>query len=170
MSRRPNAARQTVKLLGDLGLGQGTLAGALLTAPLVGVMYLLDHWAGLPFIPFALFDWIARVLPGPVVTFGIDMMIDGIRLVGMSVADAAKTAEQIMAVVMFFFIGVAAIALFFSVLKSRNIAPRPFAGLVVGLLLGLPMTVVGLDMGQSTLDPALIILGIWVPIQQAVVE
>ena len=164
MSRRPNAARQTVKLLGDLGLGQGTLAGALLTAPLVGVMYLLDHWAGLPFIPFALFDWIARVLPGPVVTFGIDMMIDGIRLVGMSVADAAKTAEQIMAVVMFFFIGVAAIALFFAVLKSRNIAPRPFAGLVVGLLLGLPMTVVGLDMGQSTLDPALIILGIWVPI------
>ena len=75
-------------------MGYGVLAGALLTAPLVGVMYLIDKLAGLPFVPFALFDWIARVLPGPVITFGIDLMIDGMRLVGLSVADAAKTGEQ----------------------------------------------------------------------------
>ena len=135
MSMRPDAAGQKVNLLGDLGLGQGTLAGALLTAPLVGVMYLLDHWAGLPFIPFALFDWIARVLPGPVVTFGIDMMIDGIRLVGMSVADAAKTAEQIMAVVMFFFIGVAAIALFFAVLNCGTLRLEPLPDWSLGCYL-----------------------------------
>ena len=69
-----------------LSFGTGALAGALLTGALIGVMYFADQLAGLPFIPFDLFDWIARVLPGAVVTFGIDLMIDAMRLVGMSVA------------------------------------------------------------------------------------
>jgi len=86
---------QTVNYVGSWGLAQGALAGGLLAAPLIGLMYLLDQLAKLPFAPFAFFDWIARVLPGPLVTFGIDLMIDGLRLVGMSVAAAAKTAEQI---------------------------------------------------------------------------
>jgi len=146
-----------------LGLPSGALAGGLLTAPLIGIMYLLDNLAGLPFVPFALFDWIAKVLPGPMVTFGIDLMIDGIRFVGLSVADAAKTAEQIMAVLLVFFLGVAAIALFFAVMKTRDLAPRPMSGLVVAGLFGLPLTVVSIPMGQSTLDPAIIVLGLLAP-------
>ena len=42
-------------------LGIGALAGGLLTAPLIGIMYLFDEWLGLPFVPYDLFDWIARV-------------------------------------------------------------------------------------------------------------
>ena len=134
-----------------------------MTAPLVGIMYLLDNLAGLPFVPFALFDWIARVLPGPVVTFGIDLMIDTIRFAGLSVADAAKTAEQIMAILMFFFLGVAVTALFFAVMKSRNIPPKAMPGLMIGVLFGVPMTVVSIPMGQSSLDPSVIVLGLLVP-------
>ena len=137
MNRRLNVAGPLVQFIGSLGLASGVLAGVLLTAPLVGLMYLLDHLAGLPFVPFALFDWIARVLPGPVVTFGIDLMIDGIRMVGLSVADAAKTSEQIMAILLVFFIGVAAVAGFFAVVKSGIISPKPISGLVVGALFGL---------------------------------
>ena len=37
-----------------------------------------------------LFDWITRVLPGPVVTFGLDLFIDGMILVGLNVADTAQ--------------------------------------------------------------------------------
>jgi hypothetical protein len=48
-----------------LNLGTGALVGALLTAPLIGVMYLADQLGGLPFVPFDLFDWLTRVLPGP---------------------------------------------------------------------------------------------------------
>ncbi len=144
-------------------MASGALVGGLLTAPLIGIMYLLDNLAGLPFVPFALFDWIAKVLPGPMVTFGIDLMIDGIRFVGLSVADAAKTAEQIMAVLLVFFLGVAAIALFFAVMKTRDLAPRPMSGLVVAGLFGLPLTVVSIPMGQSTLDPAIIVLGLLAP-------
>ena len=79
---------------GSWGLAQGALAGGLFAAPLIGLMYLLDQLAKFPFAPFALFDWIARVLPGPLVTFGVDLMIDGLRLAEMSVAAAAKTGDR----------------------------------------------------------------------------
>ncbi len=136
-----------------LGLAPGALASGLLTAPLIGLMYLLDPLAGLPFVPFALFDWIARVLPGPVVTFGIDLMIDGLLLVGLSVAAAAKTAEQIAAVLLFLVIGVVVGTLYFAALR-RSPDLRLKFGLVLGMLFGIPMVVVSLPMGQYTLEPA----------------
>ena len=37
-------------------LGLGALLGALLTAPLIAVMYLAYQLAGLPFVPFDLFN------------------------------------------------------------------------------------------------------------------
>ena len=46
-------------------LGYGALVGGLVTAPLIGLMYLADKLLDLPFVPFAFFDWIARVTPGP---------------------------------------------------------------------------------------------------------
>ena len=137
----------------ELSLGYGALAGGLLTAPLVGLFYLIDKLAGLPFVPFALFDWIARVLPGPVVTFGIDLMIDGLRLVGLSVAAAAKTGEQTGAILLFFLIGVGGGGLFFGIAKARSIELRITPGLVAGALFGLPMVAVSLPMGQSTVNP-----------------
>ena len=109
---------------GRLGLGYGGLAGGLLTAPLVGLLYLVDKLAGLPFSPFALFDWIARVLPGPVVTFGIDLMIDGLRLAGLSVAAAAKTGEQASAILLFFLIGTVGGVLFFGISRARSSKPH----------------------------------------------
>lgn len=139
--------------LGNLSLGYGALAGGLLTAPLVGLLYLGDKLADLPFVPFGLFDWIARVLPGPVVTFGIDLMIDGLRLVGLSVAAAAKTGEQATAILLFFFIGMGGGVLFFGIAKAGNGKPRLAAGLAAGALFGLPLLAVSLPMGQSTLNP-----------------
>ena len=162
MNKQLNAG-QVVRSFGDLGLAPGALAGGLLTVPLIGIMYLLDNLFRLPFVPFALFDWIAKVLPGPVVTLGIDMMIDSIRLVGFSVADVAKTAEQAIAVLLFLVLGVIAISLFFAVMRWRDIAPKPISGLIVALSLGLPMTVVSIPMGQSDLDPSVVVLGVLVP-------
>ena len=147
-------------------LGYGALAGGLLTAPLIGLMYLADKLFDLPFVPFALFDWIATVTPGPMITFGIDMMIEALLLFNLSVAAAAKTSEQIAAVLLVFFIGVGASAVFFAVLRSRaarlggvqgnwlsSVISQPWPGLVIGLVVGLPLTVVSLPMGQSTMNP-----------------
>ena len=76
-----------------LRVGWGALVGALLTAPLLGLMYLADHLLGLTFAPYDLFDGVTRVMPGALITFGIDLMIDTMRFFSISVADTAKTAE-----------------------------------------------------------------------------
>ena len=147
-------------------LGYGALVGGLVTAPLIGLMYLADKLLDLPFVPFAFFDWIARVTPGPLITFGIDMMIESLLLFNLSVAAAAKTSEQIAAVILVFVIGVVASAILFAVLRSRppepfgtggkwlaSIFSRPLPGLIVGLIVGLPLTIISLPMGQSTMNP-----------------
>ena len=147
-------------------LGYGALAGGLLTAPLIGLMFLADKLLDLPFVPFALFDWIARVTPGPLITFGIDMMIESLLLFNLSVAAAAKTSEQVAAVIMVFLMGVVAAAVLFAVMRSRSPAPmalggnwlanifsRPLPGLILGVIVGLPLTIVSLPMGQSTMNP-----------------
>jgi DMSO/TMAO reductase YedYZ molybdopterin-dependent catalytic subunit len=136
----------------------GLLVGGVLTAPLLGLMFLADQLAGLPFIPFDFFDWITRVLPGPVVTFGIDLMIDAMLLLGVVVADTAKTAEQVIAIVQFFVIGVVIGAVFFAVIGVRQTKPDLTSGLVLGALFGLPMMAISIAIGQSPVNPGLIIL------------
>ena len=55
------------------GIGTGVLIGAALTAPLLGLMYLVTELTSLPFAPYDFFDWITRVLPGSVVTFVVEL-------------------------------------------------------------------------------------------------
>jgi DMSO/TMAO reductase YedYZ molybdopterin-dependent catalytic subunit len=138
--------------------GTGILISALLTAPLIALMYLGDRLFGLSFAPFDLFNWIARVLPGPVITFGIDLMIDTMRLLGIDVADAAKTAEQLMAVITFFLIGTAIGTLFVLVTNRQEKPPGLAQGLIVAALFGLPMIAISVGEGDSTLNPWINIL------------
>ncbi|HEU0020158.1 MAG TPA: molybdopterin-dependent oxidoreductase [Dehalococcoidia bacterium] len=141
-------------------VGYGGLSGGLLTAPLIAVMYLIDQVAGVPFVPFALFDWITRVLPGPVVTWGIDLMIDALRLVGLNVADAAKTAEQIGAVLLFGFVGVVVGSFSFAVMEGRKADPGPAWGLKIGAVVGIPMIAISFFAGQATGHPAIVGIGL----------
>ncbi len=143
-------------------VGTGALAGSLLTAPLIALMYLADKLVGLPFIPFDLFDWIARVLPGPIVTFGIDLMVDILRLFGASVANTAKTAEKAMAIMMFFGMGVTVGVAFFAYIRLRDVRPDLTTGLVVGALVGLPMIGISIAIGGSDVHPILTIIWLMV--------
>jgi DMSO/TMAO reductase YedYZ molybdopterin-dependent catalytic subunit len=141
-----------------LNLGTAVLVGALLTVPLIGVMYLANQLADLPFVPFDLFDWLTRILPGPVITFGIDLMIDTMRWLGVSVADTAKLAEQTIAVLQFFASGLIAGIIFFGVISAREIKSDSIAGIVIAALFGLPLMTISLAIGQSTVQPFLRIL------------
>ena len=77
------------------GAWHGALVGATLTAAFVAVSFLGWTAAGLPFLPFDLFDWTARILPGSVVTAGIDSTVAISRaLDATSLGAAAKTVEQ----------------------------------------------------------------------------
>jgi DMSO/TMAO reductase YedYZ molybdopterin-dependent catalytic subunit len=139
-------------------LGTGALVGTLTTAPLVGAMYLANQLTGLPFVPFDLFDWLTRVLPGPLITFGIDLMISMILWMGVDVAETAKAAEQFMAVVQFFAGGIMAGVIFFGFLSARKVKADFIAGIVIAALFGLPMVTISIAIGLSTIHPILRIL------------
>jgi DMSO/TMAO reductase YedYZ molybdopterin-dependent catalytic subunit len=91
---------------------------------------------GLPFAPFQVFDWIVRMLPGSIVTFSIDALVAVIRALSLSnTAEAAKTAEQIIAIAIFLAAGVVIGAVFFAVLrwwKKSALACGLFLGAVFG--------------------------------------
>jgi DMSO/TMAO reductase YedYZ molybdopterin-dependent catalytic subunit len=139
-------------------IGSGIVLAALLTAPLTALMYLAYQLAGLSFIPFELFNWITKILPGPLVTFGIDLMIDGMRLLGINVADAAKTAEQIMAALGFFVVGTLIGTIFIYVAIRRNDAPGILEGLLAGGVFGFPMIAVSVGVGDPDVNPVVNIL------------
>ena len=141
-----------------LAIGYGALAGALLTAPLIALLYLAHKLVGLPFLPFDFFDWATRLLPGSMVTFGIDMMIDTIRLFGAGVAGTARTAERVIAVVQIFLMGVAGGIIFFAVFRLRDTRPDVISGLAAGALVGLPMIAISIAIEGSTVQPILVVL------------
>jgi len=136
----------------------GALVGAFLTAPLSAIMFLADKVAELGFIPFDIFNWISRLLPGPVITFGIDLMIDTLRFLGISVADTAKIAEQVMAVSLYLFLGVAAGAVFFLVLEQQKIKTNIITGMIMGALFGFPAIAITIAIGNARANPILITL------------
>ena len=141
-------------------IGLGALVGGLLIVPTVAVMYLADNWLNFSFAPYDIFDWIARILPGAVVTFGIDLMIDSLRMLGLNVADTAKTAEQIQAVLAFAIAGVGASIIVYSFVGRRAAGSGPRLGLLVGAILGLPIAMISASISQVSTSGFFIFL--WV--------
>lgn len=137
------------------GVLMGALVGAMLTAPLMALFFLGDRLAGLAFVPLDLFDWIARNLPGGLITFGIDRMIDVLLGLGVEPLDAAaKTAEQFMGLVTFFSIGVIAGAVFFFIMRRRPAVMGYIPGLILGIIVGLPLIAISISVNVSaTADP-----------------
>jgi DMSO/TMAO reductase YedYZ molybdopterin-dependent catalytic subunit len=133
----------------------GALVGGLLTAALTAVLYLANQLFNLPFVPFDLFNWVTRVLPGDLVTFGIDTMIDTMLFLGIDVAESAKTAERVSAVLQFMALGIIAGALYFAIMSWRRSNGEKLAGLVAGALFGLPLAAISLAITQSDIFPVL---------------
>jgi DMSO/TMAO reductase YedYZ molybdopterin-dependent catalytic subunit len=74
----------------------GAVLGGLTSLLLIAMSYLGQQLADLPFIPFDLFDWLARVLPGNVISLGIDTMVRLITSLGLgSISATAKLLEQL---------------------------------------------------------------------------
>ena len=132
--------------------GFGALVGGLITAPMIALMYFAQKWQDLSFAPFDVFDWIARALPGPLVTFGIDLMIEILITLGASVAGTAKTAEQVMAVMLFFAGGLVATIVMFAILRRYGNQRKEAVGLIAGALLGIPIAYITASMGQSSVN------------------
>ena len=79
----------------------GALLGGLTALPLITLSYLGQQLAKLPFVPFDLFDWLARFLPGSVIRVGIDAIVRLITLTGLGpISDTAKHIEQMEGIVL----------------------------------------------------------------------
>ena len=133
----------------------GALVGGLLTMTLTSLLFLADQVAGLPFIPFDVFDYVSRILPGALLTFGIDMMVEMIIAFNMGeTSAAAKTAEQVMGLAGFLALGTVAIAVVYGLLnrsktQARNLAP----GLVLGLAAGAVMMLISSQVNLTATAP-----------------
>lgn len=128
----------------------GAVVGGLLTIALIAVFFLGARLIGAPFVPFDIFDWIARLLPGPIITFGIDLIVSIISALNIDgLSNAAKTAEQIMAVGGMLVTGIAAGAILFAVLRNRDFASRYSPGLLTGLIVGVPVMLISNSINRS---------------------
>ncbi len=125
----------------------GALVGLMLTAPFIAVLYLADQAASLPFVPYALFDWLGRVLPGDVITRVIDGMVTVIHEFDLGeTSSTAKTIENWMGLLTFLAVGVAAGAGLFAARRAFDARPderaRIVPGLIVAILIGLPLILI----------------------------
>jgi DMSO/TMAO reductase YedYZ molybdopterin-dependent catalytic subunit len=120
----------------------------------MALWYLGEQLAGLPFVPFDIFDWLARILPGDVITLGIDTIVRTIDALNLgSTSAAAKTIEQLQAIAL-----VLGGAVILGVVAAWLLRVTSWRGWQVGALLGLaallPIIVIEFDLGVLG-DPAL---------------
>jgi DMSO/TMAO reductase YedYZ molybdopterin-dependent catalytic subunit len=129
------AATKRRALLGGAGLG------LLWATPLALLSALAELQWGLPSPAYALFEWLARVLPSAVITTGIDLIV---RVVGVlrlgATAAAAKQAEHVLAIAMFLALAALVGGLIGWALRRPMRRPNPLGaalGAVFGMLVGL---------------------------------
>ncbi|MBI1282658.1 MAG: molybdopterin-dependent oxidoreductase [Anaerolineaceae bacterium] len=141
----------------------GVLVGVCLTAPLIAVFYLVQQLVGTVFVPFDVFDWVGRVAPGGLVRFGIETIVQIITTLKIGNLDsAAKTAEQTMAISGMFVTCVVVSAVLYGLLPRFKTSQVPLAGLVAGLIIGVPVMLISaavdINSTQSELVNAIWIL------------
>jgi len=147
-----------MKMKDARGVLIGSLVGALVTAALISVFYAGWRLADLPFVPFDVFDWMTRILPGAVIEFVIGVMVAAIRGLHLgSTSVAAKLIEQAMGIVGLFITGVIAGAVLFAMLRAfRGRFAYPL-GFVLGLLAGIPSLLISLSLGKTAAASPLVI-------------
>ena len=139
----------------------GLASGALLSAPLVA-LFVLGARAGLVAVPFTVFDWFSRVLPGRLVLFGVDLALRVLRGLGFAVAEPARTAEQFLALTSLFVAGLVVGLLFFILAKNRDRGRVRLYGLIVGVIGGLFALVVTFVAGAGAGTAEKVLNAIWI--------
>ncbi|MEO1289903.1 MAG: molybdopterin-dependent oxidoreductase [Chloroflexota bacterium] len=120
----------------------GVTIGALFTPLMIAIFYIGERFADLPFLPLNFFDAVARILPGPLITFGIDTMVDLLIATGFGadLDSAAKTAEQLLGLGLFFGLSVVVSGLFFLILNLVNYKKVSYIpGVVFALAFAIPI-------------------------------
>lgn len=144
------------------GWGTGLFVAAMVTASLISIFYFGWKVLGLAFAPFDVFDWLTRMLPGRVIAWGISTMVALIRGLHLGpTANAAKMAEQGMAIIGFFVTGLVAGVILFGVIRAARGHYADTLGLFVGFVVGLPIALISRHASQTaTTQPIVSVLWI----------
>ncbi len=145
------------------------LLAALIGLPFAALFYLGESIANLPFLPADFMNWIIPFVPGDLITFGINTMVDIIIALGLGREDVvAKLFESLMASAIF--VGILGIGGTFVgrvlSLKLSAKLPNLSIGLVIGVLIAIPLAIISND--QLTGDnpfydgPSLSIRTLWI--------
>ncbi|HUI44522.1 MAG TPA: molybdopterin-dependent oxidoreductase [Nitrospirota bacterium] len=146
-----------MKMRGAPGVLIGSVVGALLTAALIAVFYAGWRLADLPFVPFDVFDWTTRVLPGALIEFVIGAMVVAIRGLHLGPTSAvAKIIEQAMGIVGLFITGVVAGAVLFSVIRALRGRYAYVSGFFLGLLAAIPAVLISSFLGKTAVAPPMV--------------
>ena len=140
-------------------LAFGGLVSFLLMAALTAVHFLVSQLVGTSFLPYDFFNWMTRVLPGDLITFGIDSMISTMLALGLSVVDLAKTAERASAVLQFMGVSIVLGVVIFAALHRLKPRRPRMAGLIAGAVVGLPLLT--LSNAVARLDVPPLVNGLW---------
>jgi DMSO/TMAO reductase YedYZ molybdopterin-dependent catalytic subunit len=143
-------------------LWNGVLAASLVTMALIGTLFFGWSVAGLPFVPFDVFDFLTRVLPGRLIAFGIGSMVSVIRTLNLGpTSDIAKLAEQLMAITIAFIAGVVGGSILFVVLRAERTRSHVIPGLLLGLVFAVPTMLVSLH-GSQTSSVGRVASSVWI--------
>ena len=143
-----------------LTYGAGLLVGFALTCALAAILF-VGFALGLPFIPFDVFDWVTRILPGRLVIFGVETMSSLLQALGFNIKDTAKTTEHMMAVAGFLVTGAAVGLVFFAVARMVDRSRAWLYGIAAGVLFSIPILVIVLTINTSSTAPAALIV-LWI--------
>lgn len=143
--------------MNDSKLISGALTGSITSLPVMAILYLGNQLIKLPFVPFDAFDWLARVLPGDVITLGIDGIVNLITAFNLGdTSQTAKGIEQFMAIVLFILFGaILGILIAWGIQIWPNV--RQWMGSIVGIVAFFLVFIVELNLG-SLVQPAMDLL------------
>jgi DMSO/TMAO reductase YedYZ molybdopterin-dependent catalytic subunit len=135
----------------------GSAVGALLILALIAVFYAGWRLADLPFVPFDVFDWTTRILPGAVIEFVISAMVAAIRGLHLGPTSVvAKIIEQAIGIANLFITGVVAGGVLFGVLRAFRGRYAYESGLFLGILAAIPAMLISSFLGKTAVAPPLI--------------
>ena len=119
----------------------GLLIGFLLTVVLASALLVVHSVVGTPFIPFDIFDSLVRLLPGSLITAGIENMVRVLQFLGLSLRESSKVAEQVQAIVLFLAAGTVVGSITFAILGRKSFRSILKDGLVAGIVMAVPVSV-----------------------------
>jgi DMSO/TMAO reductase YedYZ molybdopterin-dependent catalytic subunit len=146
----------------NLNLWTYLLIAILIAAPLLAIISLGHTLVGLPSLPADFFNPVRDALPGDLIVFGIQRMVDVIIGLNLGrVDEAGKTAETAMATAMVLVLVVIAGVVLLNVFQRTERRNIQRVGIIGGLIVGVLMAGISLLFGVSaTIDPR-IVGGVW---------